>query len=82
MDAMVLFVILVILIGIILVCREVVCWYLKINKGLEIIERIEGRLAAIERNSTITSKIRPSSLRTRIPKMGSDFMESHERYSQ
>ena len=38
---------LVIAIGIALAIREVVCWYLKINRGLELLEDIHYELQAM-----------------------------------
>jgi hypothetical protein len=30
-----------------LVCRELMCWYWKVNEGLALLARIEGHLAAM-----------------------------------
>jgi hypothetical protein len=34
----------------VLVCREVACWYFKINETLEILERINGNLTVLARS--------------------------------
>lgn len=50
---------LLVLIVIFLVCREIVCWYWKINRAMELLERQNVLLERIEAKLSATSPTQP-----------------------
>ena len=56
---------LVVLAAIFLVCREIVCWYWKINRAMELLERQNVLLERIEAKLSATTPAGPAATQDR-----------------
>lgn len=58
---------LLIIIALFLICREIICWYWKINRAVELLERQTVLLERIEARLAVTAGTRPEDARNEAP---------------